>query len=297
MTDEALVREVVPSMPSHGGGASFGAALMRSREARVGAALVLLFVGIALLGRVFAPFSPTATGAGRPLAGPSAAHWLGTDTFGRDILSRVLYGGREIIWIPLVGVTLALLVGGTLGLIAGYRGGTPDAIFTRATDVGLALPPLLILLVIIAGSGSSAAVVVVAVVLVFAPRIGRVVRGAAQDASANEFVDAARARGDSPTSIALREIAPNVSGPVLVELAIRFTHAIIFVATLSFLGVGAAPPSSNWGLMISDGRSVLSIQPYAVAAPAACIALLSIGFNLLADAGAQVVGRDVQPGG
>jgi peptide/nickel transport system permease protein len=267
--------------------------LPEGKFALIGSVLAFLLI---VVGPWVAPYSPTEPGVGLPLAGPSAAHWLGTDTLGRDVLSRVLSGGRDIVWIPFLGVMLAFLTGGVLGMLAAVKRGWADTVFTRTADMALALPPLLILLVILVGAGDSTAIIVLAVALVFAPRVGRVVRGATQSVMTSDFVDVARVRGERTSAIVLREILPNISGVVSVEFAIRFTHAVIFVATLNFLGLGAQPPSPNWGLMIADGRSVIGIQPLATLAPAACVALVSLSLNMLGDAGANVLAREARSG-
>lgn len=148
----------------------------------------------------------------------------------------------------------------------------------------------------IAGVGGSGAVQVISLAIVFTPRIVRVARGAAQAAAANEYVEIARTRGESALSIGLREILPNITGTLTVEFAVRFTYAILFIATLNFLGVGAQPPSPNWGLMVADGREVMGSVPLAAIAPAAGIALLSIALNLVADAGARALAHEAESG-
>jgi peptide/nickel transport system permease protein len=267
--------------------------VLRAREGRLGLALLGVVLVVIVFGPSLAPYSPYNTLAGPALDGPSAQHWFGTDALGRDVWSRVLCGGRQIVWLPLLGIILAFLVGGVFGVLAGFRGGWFDSVFTRGTDVLLALPPLLLVLVIVGGMGYTTEVIVISLGIVFAPRVARVVRGAAQAASQSEYVDAARIRGESSFSIAYRELAPNLTGPLSVEFAVRYTHAIIFVATLNFLGLGDQPPSPNWGLMVSDGRTVMSIQPMAALGPALAIAILVIGVNLVADAGAHALARDV----
>jgi peptide/nickel transport system permease protein len=270
--------------------------IVRLPEGKFAVITGVLALLVIIVGPWVAPYSPTEPGVGLPLAGPSSAHWLGTDTLGRDVLSRVLSGGRDIVWIPFVGVTLAFLSGGLLGMVAGVKRGWADTLFTRTADMALALPPLLILLVILVGAGDSTAIIVLAVALVFAPRVGRIVRGATQAVMTSDFVDIARMRGERTTTIVLREILPNISGVVAVEFAIRFTHAVIFVATLNFLGLGAQPPSPNWGLMIADGRTVIGIQPLVCLAPAACVALVSLSLNMLGDAGANALAREARSG-
>lgn len=263
-----------------------------SIEGRIAITVLSIMAAVIVAGPWIAPYSPTKTGVGPPLSGPSGGHLLGTDSLGRDVLSRLLFGGRDVVWLPFLGIVLAFAIGGVLGVMAGYRSGWFDVVFTRTTDLVLALPPILLVLLIIAGAGGSSLVLVLGVGIVFAPRIARVVRGAAQVAASNDFVEIARTRGESSASIALREVLPNISGALSVEFALRLTHAIVFVATLNFLGVGAQPPSPNWGLMVSEGRSLLSQVPVVALAPAAAIAVLAIGLNMLADAGSRALARD-----
>lgn len=263
-----------------------------SIEGRIAIFVLALMAVIIVAGPWIAPYSPTETGVGLPLRGPTSEHLLGTDQLGRDVWSRLLCGGRDVVWLPFLGMVLAFATGGLLGVIAGYRGDWADGVFTRTTDLMLALPPILLVLLIIAGAGGSSLVLVLAVGIVFAPRVARVARGAAQVTASNDFVEIARTRGESDASIAMWEVLPNISGTLSVEFALRLTHAIVFVATLNFLGVGAQPPSPNWGLMVSEGRSLLSQVPLVALAPAVAIALLAIGLNMLADAGSRALARD-----
>jgi peptide/nickel transport system permease protein len=200
------------------------------------------------------------------------------------VLSRFLYGGTTVLLVPLAAVTIALIGGGILGLLAAYRGGRADMAISRIFDVFLVIPPLLIVLVLISGLGTSVAVVIVTVGLVYVPRLGRLVRGAAKTVSAQEFVTAAELRGESEIRILLREILPNIAGPVLSAFALFLTYGIIIVATLSFLGLGAQPPSSDWGLMVAESRTFISFNPWATLVPALGIAGMSVAFTLLADA-------------
>ena len=244
---------------------------------------LLLILGISLIGPAFAPDNPTSTVAS-PALGPSAAHLLGTDQLGRDVWSRLLSGGLSVIVLPLIAVTGALLIGCAAGLLSGYLGGWTDRIVTRVIDVVLALPPFLLVLVIIAGFGTGEAVIVIAVAAVYAPSITRVIRSATQVIRPREFVLVARARGDSLGWITLREIAPNIVPTLLVEIALRLTFAVMFIASLSFLGLGVQPPSPNWGVMVAENRDLLFAYPLPVLVPAAAIAILAISVNLIADA-------------
>lgn len=266
-------------------------AVVRTTEGRVGIALALVMLLLISVGRFLAPYSPNAIGVGPPIAGPSGTHLLGTDDLGRDVLSRFLYGGDSVLLVPLVAVTLALVVGGILGLIAAYRGGWIDNVITRAFDVLLVIPALLVALVLIAGLGTSTGVVVLTVGLIYVPRLGRLIRGAARGVVSRDFVTAAELRGESASWILLKELLPNVTGTVLSVFALYLTYGIIFVATLSFLGVGAQPPSSDWGLMVSQARDFITFNPWATIAPALGIAGMSVAFTLLADATSRQLAR------
>ena len=266
-------------------------AISHTAEGRAGLALALVMLALVSLGRLAAPYSPTAISVGPSISGPSAAHWLGTDDLGRDVLSRFLYGGDTVLLVPLVAVTLALVIGGSLGLLAAYRGGWIDGVVARTFDVLLVIPALLVALVLIAGLGSSGIVIVLTVAVVYVPRLGRLVRGAAKGVVAREFVIAAELRGEATWWILLREILPSVTGPVLSAFALYLTYGIIFVATLSFLGLGAQPPSSDWGLMVAESRTFISFNPWATIVSALGIAGLSVAFTLLADAVSRQLAR------
>jgi peptide/nickel transport system permease protein len=263
---------------------SLASAVLRTAEGRIGLALGVLMLLLATVGRLLAPYSPTAINAGPSLAGPSSAHLLGCDDLGRDVFSRFLYGGRMVLLVPLAAVTVALVIGVALGLFAAYRSGTTDALITRLFDVLLVIPPLLVALVLIAGLGTSSGVVILTVALVYIPRLGRLARGAARDVVTRDFVVAAELRGESPAWILRKEVLPSITGTVLSAYALYLTYGIIFVATLSFLGAGAQPPSSDWGLMVAQSRTFISFNAWATIVPALGIAAMSVAFTLLADA-------------
>jgi peptide/nickel transport system permease protein len=264
--------------------------VLRSAEGRIGVFLGVFMVGLIVLGSIFAP--ETTYGAGMPGSPSSAEHWFGTDALGRDVLLRFLHGGDTVLLIPLVAVTLALLLGGSLGLFAAYWGGRPDVIISRVFDVMLTIPPLLVVLVVIGALGTSNVVLITTVAVVYAPALGRVVRATAQSVKVNPFVLSAQARGESDLAIIFREIVPNVSGPVLAEFGLRLTYAILFVATLSFLGLGVQPPSPDWGLMVAENRGLLTIAPWGTMLPALGITALAVSFNLIADAVSKSLAGD-----
>ena len=244
---------------------------------------LLVIVALALIGPLVAPDNPDAIVAA-PALGPSSAHLLGTDLLGRDVWSRLLSGGLSVIVLPLIAVSGALVIGCAAGLLSGYLGGWVDTVITRVVDVVLALPPFLLVLVIIAGFGTGETVIVIAVAAVYAPSITRVIRSATQVIRPREFVLVAQARGDSVRWITLREIAPNIVPTLLVEIALRLTFAVMFIASLSFLGLGVQPPSPNWGVMVAENRDLLFSYPLPVLVPAIAIAVLAISVNLIADA-------------
>jgi peptide/nickel transport system permease protein len=263
-----------------------------SWSGRTGLALVTLMVLIALLGPVLAPHSPTAifSEAGS-LAAPSSSHLLGTDTLGRDVLSRFLHGGRSLILLSALTTAVAVGIGTLWGLTSGYLRGAFDIVGTRLSDVLLSLPPLLLVMLLVMSLGSSSVVLVTVIAVFFAPRIMRIMRGATQTVCAEDFVTAARARGESTMSVIGREILPNVTGPLLIEVGMRFAYVIIFLSTLNFLGLGAQPPSSDWGLMVSDGRVVMGQAPLLTLVPALGIAAVAVGASLVSDEVASHLGR------
>jgi peptide/nickel transport system permease protein len=267
-----------------------------SLEGRIGLVLGAIMLGVIVFGRFLAPYSPNELGVGVQTMGPSGDHLFGTDHLGRDVFSRFLVGGDTILLVPLVAVTLAFVVGGGLGMLGAYARGATDGLITRTFDLLLTLPPLLLVLVIIAGLGTSSVVLVLTVALVFLPRMGRVIRGATQAVVTNDYVAAAQARGERTHAILVREVLPNIAAPAIADFALRITYAIIFVATLNFLGLGAQPPEPDWGLMVAESRNFLSVQPWATLMPAAGIAALSISFNLIADALTRHLTREAARG-
>ncbi len=270
-------------------------ALTHTWQGRIGLALCVLMLGLIVVGPYFAPYDPTQLAVGTPLSLPSAQFPLGTDNLGRDVLSRFLCGGTLILFVPIAAVALAAVLGGIPGMLGAYYGGKWDTVISRSFDLFLTLPPLLIALSVIAGFGSSTLILIATVGVIYAPQLGRIARGATMGVITSDYILAARARGERPLTILLREVTPNITGPMVSDLALRLTYAVIFVSTLNFLGLGAQPPSPDWGLSIATCLGFISVQPYATLAPAAGIALLSVAFNLVADSVAKAVVSD--PGG
>ena len=259
---------------------------------RFGLVIISAVLLVLILGPALAPHPFDQLAVGRPLSPPTSDLPLGTDNLGRDVLSRFLVGGQMVLLIPLAAVALATVTGGLLGMVAAYTGGVFDKVVSRVFDTLLTLPPLLIALSVIAGFGSSTTVLLTTVAVIFAPSIGKVARGATLGVVTSDYVQAARARGERPVSIVVREIAPNIVGPVVSDLALRVTYGVLFVAALNFLGLGAKPPSPDWALSIASSLGYLQIQPWAALAPVAGIAALSVGLNLMADSIISYVNKD-----
>lgn len=254
----------------------------RQTRTKIGVVLVLLLVGIAVIGPFVAPHSPSEF-VGAPYAHPSGAALLGTDSLGRDIFSRFLWGGRSVLGLALAATALGLALGVTIGLVAAYASSTADDILMRAMDVILAFPSLVLALVAVATVGPKLWLLVLVVGITTAPRVSRVTRGASVEIVERDFVSAAEAMGESRRKILLGEILPNISSPLLVEASLRLTYSVGLIAALSFLGFGLQPPAADWGLMINENRQGLTVQPWGVVAPVVAIALLTIGTSLIGD--------------
>jgi peptide/nickel transport system permease protein len=258
----------------------------------VGLVGFVLALGIALFGPLLAPESPTAL-VGAPFSPPSGGFPLGTDQLGRDVLSRVLNGGRSVVLLAGSATLIAFTLGAAVGLVAGYVRGWVDTVLMRATDVLLAFPPILLMLVLATGAGASPAALVAGVVAVQTPGVARVVRTATLETVVRGYVEAAVARGERTPSVLTREVLPNIWGPIVADGGPRFTASILLVAAVNFLGLGLRPPAADWALMIAENRTGLTLQPWSVVAPALLIATLTIAVNLLGDALARTSGRSL----
>ncbi len=263
----------------------------------IGLALVVLNVIVALSAPLLAPYSPTEPDALNAIEGSSSAHWLGTDQLGRDVLSRVLYGGRYAMVVSLSAALLTVVVGTVLGCLAAYRRGWFDEVLMRILDSVLSIPAILALLVVVTALGSGVPVIILASTVVYCPALIRVVRAAALSIVGLDYVTAARSRGEGFWPIMVREIWPNILDVVLVEFAMRASWIMLLVSSLSFLGFGANPPTPDWGLMVSENRSLLTVVPLATIAPILALATLIVGLNLAADGLAKARGIDRISGG
>ncbi len=248
-----------------------------------GTSIFILFLFLAVAGPWLAPYGFNEQIYADARQAPSPEHWFGTDHLGRDVFSRVLYGARDVLFEAGLGTILAVLCGMTFGLIAGYRRGWLDEILMRFFDSLLALPALLLALLLLGTLGRSRYSVLIVLVVVYTPIVARVARSVVLSVREKGFVEAAQLQGETNTRIMFREILPSVMPALTVEAALRFSYAIFLVASLGFLGVGVQPPSPNWGLMVAEARPHVSQLPWSLFFPAAAIALVVIGVNLMAD--------------
>jgi len=266
--------------------------LLRSKVFIAGLLIVLFWVFCAIFGRSIAPFDPSTTDVLNDLVSPSGDHWFGTDRIGRDVLSRVLAGARDILIVAPLATILGTIVGVSLGLVTGYFRGTVDNVISRFLDAFLALPTVIIGLLAIVALGTESWIVVLVIAAVFTPIIARTVRAAVLQEREMEYVAAAQLRNESTFYILFAEILPNVMGPIMVEFTVRLGYAIFTVATLSFLGFGIQPPAPDWGLQVFDHYGLVSGGYWwPVLFPSLAIASLVIGVNMMADGIAKAFER------
>jgi ABC-type dipeptide/oligopeptide/nickel transport system permease subunit len=248
---------------------------------RIALGALLLILLIAAIGPQLAPHDYTET-LGPPFAPPSSVFPLGTDQLGRDVLSRVLTGGRPVILFAILATLSTIMIGVTLGMLAGLKGGWVDEAIMRPLDVAIAIPPLLLVLILVSVLARSPVTIAIVVAVAGVPILARIVRSVTLEVATKGFVEAARGRGENSVYIAFREILPNVMNTVLADAGVRFVAAIYLIASASFLGVGAQPPAADWPVMISENRQGIGIQPWGVVAPAVMIVSFVVSVGLLA---------------
>lgn len=262
-----------------------------NRRRRVTSGQVLLGLGLLMLvvmtvvtvfAPAIAPFDPSATSA-NSLAGPSAQHWLGTDSIGRDVLSRLIVGGRTTLLITGIAVTLALAAGLVLGLLSGYVGGIVDDVIMRVLDVIFAFPVFLLAIAVVAGLGPSIPNLILTIAIVYTPTMARVVRGPVLSVKQWDHVEAARSVGVSELRIVIRHVLPMVVSPIVVATSLTLAQTIFTITALSFLGLGPPPPDPNWGGMLAEARQFMELAPLTVVAPAAAIVFATLTFIVLAN--------------
>jgi peptide/nickel transport system permease protein len=249
---------------------------------RIGVGIVTLILLIAVFGPLIAPHSPTEFIA-IPNSKPSDDALFGADALGRDVWSRFLHGGLSILWMSLAATLLGVVLGVIIGLVSAYARNWLDDVLMRGNDVLLAFPQIILALLAVSALGAKLWLIVLIVGLTHAPRVARVLRGAAQEVVERDFVKAAEAVGEKRSRIIFGELLPNVTSPLLVELGLRMTYSIGLVAAISFLGFGLQPPAADWGLMINENRLSITVQPWSVVLPVLAIGLLTVGTNLITD--------------
>ena len=278
--DELVPR---PAVRSPGFWADTLRRVVNTRAAVAGGVIVGTFVVLAIFAPTLAPYDPLKGRLGERLQPPGAAHWLGTDELGRDLLSRILHGARITIQVQVAAVSLALVVGLALGLTAGYVGRWPDLVIMRVMDVMMAFPGIFLALAIIAALGTGLVNVVLAAGIYLVPQFARVVRGSVLGLKEMEFVQAARALGHGGVAIVVRHLLPNSLAPLIVQTSLRMATVLLTASGLSFLGLGVQPPSPEWGAMLSNARSYMITAPHVAAMPGLAIMVVVLGFNLLGD--------------
>ncbi|WP_422480619.1 ABC transporter permease [Pleomorphochaeta sp. DL1XJH-081] len=251
----------------------------------VGIAIIVFWLIMAFIGPSLISFTYTEMDSEFQMASPGVnGHLLGTDSLGRDLLARIVYGSRSILTVALLTSIFSTFVGVILGFSAGYFGGRTDAVFLRAMDILMAIPPLVLSMVILGILGdSSIASLTIIVSIAFVPATARVSRGVLLTEKSQEYVSAARIRGESHLYIMFVEILPNTTGPIIVEATARFAYSIMMVASLGFLGVGMQPPTPDWGMMVIENKPIISQAPGAVLFPALAIASLVIAISIFSD--------------
>ena len=257
----------------------------------VGGAVILVLVLIAVLAPLVAPHDPNAIKLAQSLHGASASHLLGQDSSGRDILSRLFFGGRTALMGPLLVVLLSTLVGVPLGLLAGYVGGVLDGVLARSWDVMFAFPPLLLAIVIVAAFGAGFWTATIAISITYVPFLARVVRGVTLVEREKAYVDACKVQGFSGLRVSLGHVLPNISPTIVAQSTLNFGYALLDLAGLAFLGLGVQPPTADWGGMLADGRNNIVLSYDEVVAASVTIAIAVVAFNLLGDAFTRRLGR------
>lgn len=258
--------------------------LPRQMNLRLGALLVAMPLLMAVIAQVYTPYDPLALDFDMRLAAPSSAHWMGTDQFGRDVLSRLLAAASVSVTVSVLTVALALSIGIVVGALAGYFGGWIDRLVMTVTDAFMALPGILLALALMAAIGQSKWGVIVALGLAYSPSIVRIVRASTLSIREREFVEASRAMGNHDLYTIARHVVPNCVGPLTVVATSFFALAILAESALSFLGLGVPPPYPSWGGMLADARSYLTYAPWLVIFPGLAISAALLGVNLLGDA-------------
>ena len=281
MTEEKIIPELVRKRRSPF--VDVLVRLSRSPLAMFGLAIICVLVFCAIFAEMISPYSPIKQDLMHMFETPSAAHWLGTDEFGRDILSRLIYGARVSLQVGFIAVGIALVIGGMLGAVSGYYSGRLDNCIMRVMDVLLSIPQTLLAIAIVAALGPSLMNLMIAVGISAVPTYARIVRGSVLSIRSMEFIEAARAAGSSDLRIILKHIIPNSMAPIIVQSTLGVASAILNAAGLSFIGLGIQPPNPEWGAMLSGGRQYIRDFPHMTLYPGLAIMLTILALNFLGD--------------
>ncbi|MGN1400065.1 MAG: nickel transporter permease [Bacillus sp. (in: firmicutes)] len=255
----------------------------KNKIALIGACIVLFFILVAIFAPLIAPYEMNTQNMKNRLLPPSADHWFGTDDFGRDIFSRVVYGARISLWVGFLAVLGSMAAGTVLGIVAGYFGKWVDGLISRIFDIMLAFPSILLAIAIVAVLGPSLRNALIAIAIINIPAFGRLIRSKVLSVKEEEYIMAAKAIGMSNTRILVHHVLPNSMAPVIVQGTLAIATAIIEAAALSFLGMGAEAPNPEWGKMLSDSRAFLQQAPWTMIFPGVAIMLTVLGFNMMGD--------------
>ncbi|RWX81203.1 ABC transporter permease [Neorhizobium lilium] len=257
--------------------------LLRTPQGAIGVAIVGLVLLVVIIGPWVAPHDPESLAPLQRYKGSSLTYLLGTDQYGRDIFSRLLIGARATVIMAMLATLAGTVVGALIGTTSAFLGGRADEAIMRTIDAVMSIPSLLFALLVVNLLGSSIVNALVAVAVAFAPGMARITRSVALSVRKQDYINAAIARGESARFVIVREMLPNVIAPIIVEMTIRVSFAVMLFATLSFLGLGAQPPAAEWGLMVSEARRYMHLSAGILIWPSIAIALVAIGFNLLGD--------------
>ncbi|MCL2594889.1 MAG: ABC transporter permease [Promicromonosporaceae bacterium] len=249
----------------------------------IGVVLVTLIVAAAVVSMFWTPYDPLRAGVGEPLAGPSTTHWFGIDRFGRDVFSRIMAGAQLTLYVGVIAVSIAAVIGVPIGIIAGMRRGVPGALLMRGSDVLLAFPGLLLAIIFGAAFGAGTTTAMIALGIGAIPAFARVARSGTLQVMRSDYVLAARAANRSSWAIAWRHVLPNIAGLIVVQCSVNFGLAVLSEAALSFLGLGTTPPAPSWGRMLQESQQFLGSHDHLALAPGIAIAIAVLGFNLLGD--------------
>lgn len=258
-------------------------ALIRNKRALLGLIFILVLIFVAVFADVLAPFKMTEQNLSNALQKPGGAHYFGTDELGRDVFSRILYGTRISLTIGMSAVTIAVLIGGTMGLVAGYYGGRIDGIIMRLTDVLLSIPSILLAIAIVASLGSKLPNLIMAIGIGMIPTYARITRSAVMGVREKQFVEAAHALGGSDFKIMMRHILPNILSPLIVQASMGIASGILSAAGLGFIGLGVEVSVAEWGTMLNSGRQYMRTHAFLTLYPGIAIMLTILAFNLLGD--------------